>query len=156
MVSVGFTKNFFWVKNGLWYVAWRHERKHGPQGLFSGRSSDWVSTATHEPFPSTNIAAATQSVSETKVRQFGETKVRQFAKIQSIAPVNQSDPRCDMKTCICEKPQNLHLRAEMKGIFIFQTLKIMSPKSKISFWEIKKSENLANHHKKIKFLIRHI
>ena len=80
-----------------------------------------------------NIAAATQSVSETKVRQFGETKVRQFAKIQSIAPVNQSDPRCDTKTCIREKPQNLHLRAEMKGSFILQTLKIMSPKSKISF-----------------------
>jgi hypothetical protein len=32
----------------------------------------------------------------------------------------------------------------------------MSPKSKISFWEIKKSENLANHHKKIKSLMRHI
>ena len=80
-----------------------------------------------------NIAAATQSVSETKVRHLGETTVRQFAKIQSIAPAKQNDPRCDTKKCTRGNPQNLHLRAEIKGSFIFQTLKIMSPKSKISF-----------------------
>ena len=80
------------------------------------------STATHCLFLQQNIAAATQSVSETKVRQLGETTVRQFAKIQSIAPVKQNDPRCDTKTsktCIRGNPQNLHLRAEIKGSFIF-------------------------------------
>ena len=157
MVSVEFTENFFWVKNGLWYVAWRHERKHGPQGLFLGRSSEWVSTAAHEPFPSTKYSSSNTKCQRNK-GPLGETTVRQFAKIQSIAPVKQNDPRCDTKTsktCIRGNPQNLHLRAEIKGSFIFQTLKIMSPKSKISFWEIKKSENLANHHKKIKSLIHH-
>jgi len=57
-----------------------------------------------------NIAAATQSVSETKVRQLGETTVRQFAKIQSIAPVKQNDPRCDTK-----KIKNMHPRKSTKS-----------------------------------------
>ena len=54
-----------------------------------------------------NIAAATQSVSETKVRHLGETTVRQFAKIQSIAHVKQNDPRCDTK--------NMHPRKSTKS-----------------------------------------
>jgi hypothetical protein len=105
------------------------------QALPSAELSPWHSRPRQDMslFLQQNIAAATESVGETKVRQFGETKVRQFANIHSIAPVNKNDPRCEAKPCIRKNPQNLHLRAEIKGSFIFQALKIMSPKSKISF-----------------------
>ena len=67
-----------------------------------------------------NIAAATQSVSETKVRQLGETTVRQFAKIQSIAPAKQNGPRCDTKNAPAEIHKIFILELKSNGVSFFK------------------------------------
>ena len=61
------------------------------------------------------IAAATQSVSETKVRQLGEAMVRQFAKIQSIAPVKQNGPDAIQKHASAKTHKIFILELKSKG-----------------------------------------
>ena len=114
MVSVEFTENFFWVKNGLWYVAWRHERKHGPQGLFLGRSSEWVSTATHCLFLQQKYSS-----SNTKCQRNKGPPVRR----NNGPPVRKNTKYCTCKTKRSKmryKKNQKHASAEIHKIFILE------------------------------------